>query len=213
MRKAYFKIFPGFAQELDKQLNDCKTLLDVGCGKSSPLKYTSYSGKSMGVDGFSPSIRESKKNKIHTEYKFMNLKQLAKNFRHGQFDCVMALDVIEHFDKEQANKLIKDMEKIAKKKVIIFTPNGFITQKIFEGNEFQIHKSGWTVKEMRQKGYVVMGIHGWKKLRGSLAEIKYPPYFLWRFIADVTQLFTRYFPERAFALLCVKKVTPKKISF
>jgi hypothetical protein len=90
----------------------------------------------------------------------MNALDLDKTFSPKSFDCVLALDLIEHLEKEEGFQLISMMEKIATKRVIIFTPNGLLPQQEFGGNRLQIHKSGWSVEEMREKGFRVIGILG-----------------------------------------------------
>ncbi len=97
------------------------------------------------------------------------------------------------------------MEKIAKKKIIIFTPNGFLPQGKYDDNPWQIHRSGWTSKEMENKGYKVIGINGWKPLRGEYANLLFKPKVLWRIISDFTQLIVKRHPKNAFQILCVKE--------
>jgi len=46
-------------------------------------------------------------------------------FLDRSFDVVIALDVVEHFEEKDAYKLISEMERIARKKVIILTPCKF----------------------------------------------------------------------------------------
>lgn len=58
---------------------------------------------------------------------------------------------------------------------------------------------------MKQKGYEVIGINGWKKLRGFKAEVVYSPNIMWNFISDITQFFVKRRPKYAFQILCVKK--------
>ena len=53
---------------LSKELKDCETCLDLGCGPSSPLQYCKNIKYSIGVETFSPYLKESKRKKIHTEY-------------------------------------------------------------------------------------------------------------------------------------------------
>ena len=96
------------------------------------------------------------------------------------------------------------MEKIAKNKVIIMTPNGFLPQGIYYNNPWQVHKSGWTVKEMKKRGYKVIGINGWKPLRGECARLRFWPKYFWLRISEITQFFVRNKPEKAFQILCVK---------
>jgi len=206
MKQVYHRLFPGFAQELEKELADCKSLIDIGCGSASPIKYTSFNGYSLGIDGFKPSIKNSKKSKIHSKYKLMNLLELGKNIKPKTFDCAIALDVIEHFTKEDGETLLASMEKIATKKIIIFTTNGFRPQGAYDNNQFQVHLSGWTPKEMKLKGYKVIGMHGLKSLRGNYAKIRFWPKPFWRLISDITQKIFINEPDKTYAILCVKNL-------
>jgi hypothetical protein len=112
--------------------------------------------------------------------------------------------LIEHLNKKDGLKLISMMEKIARKKVIIFTPNGFLKQGALYDNPWQVHKSGWTAKEMQKKGYKVIGMNGCKPLRGELTLCKLKPRIIGDRIADLTQIITRHTPKHAFQIFCIK---------
>jgi len=200
-----------YIRALKKECEGCETILDVGCGANSPIQYFSRTIKySVGIDGFAPSIEKSQGAGIHNEYVHMNVMGLSGRFPENSFDYVVALDLFEHLEKNDGYRLICMMEKIARKKVVIFTPNGFQKQGEFECNPHQVHLSGWEVDEMRRLGYRVIGINGWKPLRGEFAHIKiWPPYF-WSRISLLTQLFTANHPKCAFALLCVKEKRASK---
>jgi len=94
----------------------------------------------------------------------------------------MALDVIEHLAKEDGLRLMRAMEKISRRKVIFFTPSGFLPQCHLEKNDLQEHLSGWEVAEMKQHGYQVIGMLGPKALRGEFHNLKWRPKFFlgWR---------------------------------
>ena len=224
LRKLYYsfyrKIFPEYRVELEKAVGNCKTLLDVGCGPDSPIK--PFSGKlySVGVDAFRPSIEKSKKEGIHNKYYMTDVLKIGKLFKAGSFDCVLASDLIEHLTKEDGCKLLDIMEKIARRKVIVFTPNGFMPQGEFGGNPWQIHKSGWYVDEMRGRDYKVIGINGLKPLRWGgqeekfgehFTDIKFWPKYFWLVVSDMTQLFVRNHPKYAFQILCVKTIKTEKL--
>ncbi len=98
------------------------------------------------------------------------------------------------------------MEKVARKRVIIFTPNGFLPQEVFDGNVRQFHKSGWSVEEMRALGFRVTGIMGWKFLRGKKGSLKFSPKTFWSLLSTLSQKWVRKRPGWAFQLLCVKEV-------
>ena len=165
----------------------------------------------VGVDAFEQSIRKSKEEGIHDKYYKMNILEIGKRFKPNSFDCVLASDVIEHLTKEEGYRLLGMMERIAKEKVIVFTPNGFIPQGTYEDNPWQLHKSGWNAEEMKRAGYKITGVNGWKPLRGAYAVIKLKPRLAWSLVSDLTQLFTRSHPKHAFQLLCVKEMQKKKL--
>jgi SAM-dependent methyltransferase len=200
----YIRIFPNIVILVRTELEGCESFLELGCGRGSPVKHFSKEFRSAGVDIFKPYIEESRRQGIHNEYFCMDVRKLK--FKPKSFDAVLALDLIEHLTKKEGEKLLKDMEKIAKKRVIVFTPNGFLKQEAYEGDEYQTHKSGWTVSEMKDRGYRVVGVNGVKFLRKEKAELVYPPKYLWWFISDITQLFTYHFPEYAFQLFCAKDI-------
>jgi len=97
------------------------------------------------------------------------------------------------------------MEKIAKKKIILFTPNGFLYQGKYDNNDYQIHKSGWSLNEMKKMGYKVFGMSGYKGFRSEHAKIKYKPNFLWKIISDFSQIFVKNNPKYSFQLLGIKE--------
>ncbi len=206
LKKFYYNIFKNYEKELEKLTLDCKSLLDVGCGNNSPIKHFSNKLYTVGVDAYIPSIEKSKNQGIHNDYLNIDVMDIREKINSKSFDCVLASDLIEHLTKENGLKLIKMMEEIATKKVIIFTPNGFLPQGEYDNNPWQIHHSGWDVEEMQDLGYKIIGINGWKSLRGEYAIIKFKPIFLWTLLSDITQLYVRNKPKYAFQILCVKEL-------
>lgn len=205
IKRLYYRIFWPYERYLDKEIGNSRTLLDLGCGYPSPIKSFSTRLNSVGVDLFEPYIEKSRAEKIHNEYRKINVLDAGSEFEEKSFDCVLASDLIEHLTKEDGEKLIHIMEDLAMKKVVIFTPNGFLYQPAQDGNEYQRHLSGWSVEEMKDRGYKVIGINGWKPLRKEFAEIRFRPAFLWTIISNLTQIIVKYFPKQAFAILCVKE--------
>lgn len=198
-----------YYSELEAVIGDAQSLLDVGCGTDSPVRYISKRPERLvGVDGFQPSIDESNKKNIHDDYVCANLLDIDKHFDQNSYECVMALDVIEHFQKEKGLELLEKLESLASKHVIIFTPNGFLPQEEHSGNILQKHISGWTVEEMRQRGYEVIGINGWKPLFGEFSLPRFWPRRFWTILSRLTQPLVRNHPKHAFQILCVKNIKP-----
>jgi len=202
----YQHLFPLYETILADALRNCESVLDVGCGWNSPLARIPKRFSSTGVDLFQPSLTISKKRKIHDRYVRLDVRQLATGFAPRSFDAVLASDVLEHLTKKEGEKLLASMEKIARKRVIVFTPNGFIPQEVYEDNVLQRHQSGWSACELESRGYVVRGFHGWKWLRGERSTLRIRPKKLGVLLSDLSQLFVWKKPDWAFSLFAVKIV-------
>ena len=193
--------------ELRKQLHNCKSIIDLGCGKSSNLRFLNTDIYLYGLDAFEQDIDIAKNNKIHNEYILDTIMNIDKYFSAKSVDACVALDVIEHLSKEGGLIFLNKIENIAKEKVIIFTPNGFLPQESTEKGDFQKHLSGWGLKEMRQRGYSVYGMDGLKILRGEYHALKYKPAYLWVLVSWLSQkIWCKYHPNSAAALLCIKEL-------
>lgn len=208
-KNTFKRIFPSGAEISDKflikELKDCSSVLDLGCGPHSPLGRIKHELKpdlySVGVDDFDPYLEKNKLEQIHTKYVKSNIFDI--DFPEKSFDCIILMDVIEHFEKEDFLKLLPKLEKISKK-IIIMTPNGFVPQEEYDGNEYQIHKSGWTVEDMSKLGFKCVGVLGLKYLRGELAATRIRPALIGNMISNMTEPFVYRNPKIAYHLLCVK---------
>jgi len=159
-----------------------------------------------GLDGYPPALEEARRAGTHDDYVSGNVVELGKRFKPGQFDACIALDVIEHLPKETGWQMLAEMERIARRKVIILTPNGFLPQKSHDG-DLQEHLSGWTAPELRSKGYEVVGMYGVKSLRGEYHRIKNQPRIFWLGVSLLSHWFhTRSRPEKSAAILCSKRM-------
>jgi len=193
-----------FLRTIKINLVDCKSVLDVGCGSDSPLEKTKLSLYKEGVDLFEPAILESKKKGLHNKYKIIDILDIDKVYHKKSFDAVVAFEVIEHLKKQKAIELIKKMESIAKKKVLISTPNGFLAQKIHKNNPYEVHKSGWYENELKNMGYKCYGIRGLKFIRGKGSKIKYKPWIFWGIVATISELLVFFYPKTSFGIFAVK---------
>ncbi|MFX1593132.1 MAG: class I SAM-dependent methyltransferase [Promethearchaeota archaeon] len=193
---------------LDLLIQDCDSLLDLGCGMNSPLSKLKKRNNrySLGVDIYEKYIEISKRRNIHNDYLLLDILEIDKKVPPKSFDCVLLIDVIEHLEKLDGIKILKKSEKIALKKIIIFTPNGFLHQKKYHNNIFQIHKSGWDFRIFKKLKYRVFGINGLKFIRGEKSNIKYRPIKFWYLVSKISNKFVKFFPQFAFHLLCIKEV-------
>ncbi len=212
--KFFSSLFHTVVHELQMELKDCESILDLGCGPSSPLQHCKNIKYSLGVEAFVPYLEESKKKKIHSEY--INKKIEDIDFSLNSFDAVVMTEVLEHMEETVALETLKKAEKWAKKKVIITSPNGFISQKEMDNNPLQKHLSGWNFNKMKSLGYKSHGLAGFKFLRQEVQEdtmgnniltsIKFRPKIFWFIIATLSQIICYHFPKMAFELISVKEL-------
>ena len=187
----------------EREIGDLQSILDVGCGSNSMVRLLSNNKYCVGVDAHKQSLDYSKSKNIHNEYVECNILRISELFKDNAFECVIAIDVIEHLEKDDGFKLLDAMERIASRKVIVFTPNGFLPQGDRFSNPWQVHLSGWTVDDFEKRGYSIIGINGHRSLRGEFAKIKHKPKYLFSFISDISQLVVKNRPRRAFQLFAV----------
>lgn len=200
--KIYRRLFPELiVRYLIKELQGCNVVLDLGCGWNSPIRGIPLS-YSLGVEIFKNYILESQQKNIHSDYIIADINKIQ--FNENSFDVVLILDVIEHLTKEDGILLLEKSARWAKKKVIVFTPNGYVLQKKYDSNILQEHLSGWSVDDLSNLGFKVKGVNGWIKLRGHKAIPRYKPMIFWVLISDLTQIITYHLPKIAFQLFAVK---------
>ena len=128
-------------------------VLDLGCGTmdiTGKLKCKVI----FGVDAYQPYIDDLKA-KGHIHVYCGRIEKYMPDFKKNSFDVVMAIDSIEHMVKPAALKVIGQMERVARKRVIIFTTIGFVKQEREENTEFQRHRCGFTPIEFEDLGYEV----------------------------------------------------------
>lgn len=145
-----------------KELSDprLKSLLDIGAGLR-PLSLARFRTH-LALEPFRPYhpslVRRYQGNVIPLA---MTVPESLTVFPDNSIDLVVAFDLIEHLDKADGERLLQEVVRIAKHKVIVFTPDGFMPQHVgpdddegwgVTGNVLQTHLSGWDAGEFINHG-------------------------------------------------------------
>lgn len=132
-------------------------ILDLGSGscgrqKDRRLKTVNFTC----VEIFKPYVMDCERlgyKAIHAD-----IKDAVQKFPNLSFDIIWALDVLEHLKKSDALEVVKHMERIARKQIIVWIPHGKCpqdAQAIDDRNIYQEHKSTWYAKDFKSRGYQV----------------------------------------------------------
>jgi len=193
---------------LERNIDNNATVLELGAGKTTFLRNINKNLHITAIDIHLPSIEYAQQHKIYDNYIHGDVFQNTHELPPKSFDYVVAIDLIEHFEKDKGYELLKIMETLSVKGTVIFTPNGFVKQEIYDNNPFQEHLSGWSYEEMKKLGYKTYGVFGLKWLRGPMANPIIKPRKLGIAISHLSWIFLKLFrmDKYAFSILCVKKM-------
>jgi len=130
--------------------SSCESLLDLGCCEGTHTKHFPIPEK-LFVD------IERMSNTLEPFLK-ADIRYAGKLFKPDSYALVTALDVIEHLQKEEGCKLLQDMEQIASRRILIFSPQGeYMVGHCLEGNpKHHAHWSGWTAEELSYLGFTCL---------------------------------------------------------
>lgn len=135
------------------------SLLDLGCGYgwfAFRIRTELNHGDRMylvGCDIHEPYLMRIKDLGLYDDLVVCDVR--AAPFRAKSVDLILATDLIEHIEKKNGIRLLKDMMIIGRKAIIISTPLGFKPQGPKHGNPWEEHKSAWNVKDFTLHSFKV----------------------------------------------------------
>jgi SAM-dependent methyltransferase len=202
------RLAPPFERLLEDAVGGVDRILDVGCGENSPLaRFERRPGYAVGIDIFPRALDRARAARTHDELRRMNVLDIERTFEPGSFEACVAFDLLEHLPEDDGRRVLSMMERVASRRVVIFTPNGFLPQEATEGNPFQVHRSGWSAARLAEAGYRVYGANGLRWLRGHKGSMRFRPRRAWGVASDLSQPLVARRPSLAFHLLAVKDLT------
>jgi SAM-dependent methyltransferase len=206
------RLAPPFEQVLERALGDVDRVLDVGCGENSPLgRFRRRPGYSLGIDLFPRALERARAAGTHDDYRLMDVMDIETVFGVASFHACVAFDLLEHLSEADGTLLLTRMERTATRRVVVFTPNGFLPQEATEGNLLQIHQSGWSAGRLSELVYDVRGVNGLRVPRGHKGSMRLRPRRAWCVISDLSQPLVERAPALAFHLLAIKDLPVARV--
>ena len=140
-----------------------KSLLSLCCGIGLELAFL-QTPNVVAVDIYDKYLEQVKERCPQATTVKSDALEYAVEQPDNSFDVVSIIDGIEHMDKETGIKLIKEMKRICKEQILLFTPqgpgeDGYLKNEphnawgVEGGDHFQTHKSGWTADELEEYGF------------------------------------------------------------
>lgn len=78
--------------------------------------------------------------------------ELLDRIEDGRYELVIAIDILEHFDREPGLRLLEEMRRVASRAVLVSTPKEFHEQEV-AANPYENHRSLWTEADLTTSGY------------------------------------------------------------
>lgn len=127
-----------------------KTVLDCGCGIGRWGYLLRNKGFTVvGFDIKKSNLLEAKK---YSKYQDLLLASAScPPFKDDAFDCLTAIELLEHLPKEQGGQFLHEIKRITRQKIVLSTPSGFF-EALCDLPE-EIHQAGWVKEELEEQGF------------------------------------------------------------
>jgi len=145
--------------------NQYDSVLDVGCGVGRVIRSIEAKEK-YGIDVCAKAIAKARKDHRGVKFSCYDLQLVIQGQKQlPKVECVLGLDIIEHFSKSDAAVLLQKCEEAASRCLMWFIPVGYHPQTKDDrgfGNDYhQTHRSIWHPEDMDQLGYEVWYYPNW----------------------------------------------------
>lgn len=137
------------------RVTDVSVVLDLGPG-ICPQPYVKEPYVHICVDAHRPYLERLKREVgDDPKYIFINAAwdEVIGKFPDKSVDSVFALDFIEHLEKQDGYRMLREAQRVARRQIVVYTPLGFFPQSYddpnkpdrwgMDGGYWQTHRSGW----------------------------------------------------------------------
>lgn len=140
-----------------RKVKDTEVVLDLGAG-IVPQWFVPRALVHICVDAHRPYLEHVLRERDDPRLVLLNARwdEAVAMLPDKSVDSVFALDFIEHLEKEDGLRMLREAERIARVQIVVYTPNGFFPQSYkpggrdrwgMDGGFWQTHRSGWGVED------------------------------------------------------------------
>jgi hypothetical protein len=193
-----------YYKALGDALAQLESVADIGCGPASHVLAVNGPRLRILCDAYRANLTP---NNDQGTFPLLGDAR-ALPLKDKSVDGITLLQIIEHLPKEEGVALLCAAERVARKVVVVTTPNGFVEQGKIDGNPYQEHHSGWSIEELRNRGYKVFGYEGLKAVRKrGTSQLRWPR-FIWMMLGrfGLSAPILKRYPALAFQLFAIKNL-------
>jgi SAM-dependent methyltransferase len=137
------------------------SVLEVGCGVGGIISQFQGVPLRMGVDINEVELQQAMDTHHNIVFERVDITRLLDRFQPRSFDAVFASDVLEHFEKDVSNDVLRQMEEVAALYVAVWSPMGpegmdDFNRTCVEQGEPICHLCVITEEEFADRGYMTM---------------------------------------------------------
>jgi hypothetical protein len=77
---------------------------------------------------------------------------ILPTLKSGAYELVIAVDILEHFTREDGLKFLGELKRVANRAALVSTPKEFHSQEI-EANPYENHRSHWSQEDLAASGF------------------------------------------------------------
>jgi ubiquinone/menaquinone biosynthesis C-methylase UbiE len=156
--------------------------LDVACGQGKwgfaiKLGWSGNPKYSVGMDLWRQNLKFAKHHRIYDDLVLADARFLP--FVDRSFGAVCACEFLLHVRKNEGYRVLKELERVSKKTIVVSVPNKVVKVGLDRENPFEKDLSGWSAKDLSERGYKVRGvgfqISGRRISRNVLAGLTFIP--------------------------------------
>jgi cyclopropane fatty-acyl-phospholipid synthase-like methyltransferase len=152
------------------QVNPGMSLLDIGCGPGSIIKYLPSSVKYFGIDS-NPKYIVFAEKKFLTPYQFacININDSNSLLHLPKFDIVLALGILHHLSDAESSKLLEFASQAMGNSGRLITLDGCYTSNQSKISKYLLkHDRGQNVRT--EKEYISLAEKSFTKVRTTISH-------------------------------------------
>jgi hypothetical protein len=153
-----------------------QTIVDLGCRDCWHTAGLPGVTRHIGVEVWLPALERGLRKALaggipHFEAVYSDVLDYLGKYGDEHFDAVLAIDLLEHLDKDRALKLLGEMERTARLFCVTWTTMGYVRQGPYDvdgqPNPFEEHKWGPVMETFTRRGWMARAYPRWHEERGG----------------------------------------------